>query len=94
MIHCWLDSFDSTLSDDFKNIEIIFKFSKNENECLIWNPIIWSKGVFSFADNSVYEGNLICKEISGKGCYKWSDRKMYDGDWENNKQQGCTLVWK
>ena len=58
------------ISDDFKNIEIIFKFSKNENECLIWTPIIWSKGVLSFADKSVYEGNFLCKEISDKWCYK------------------------
>ena len=38
----------------------------------------------------VYSLNL----IHGKGCYKWSDYRIYTGDWANNKMHGFGIfLW-
>ena len=39
-------------------------------------------------DGSLYKGNFIDDVIAGRGKYKWSDGRIYDGQWVNNMKHG------
>ena len=36
-------------------------------------------GKLTFSDGSVYQGNFEMDQINGKGWYRWTDEKVYDG---------------
>jgi hypothetical protein len=55
------------------------------------------RGILDFSDGSKYEGNKIIinnsgefvdNNIEGSGIYIWPDKRVYKGQWKNNKMHG------
>jgi len=45
-------------------------------------------GIYTWPDNSVYQGEWLQNMISGKGTYQWGDGRIYIGDWRDNDMHG------
>ena len=46
------------------------------------------RGLFMWADNSMYEGQFRDNNIEGLGRYTWADGRTYEGEWKENKMHG------
>ncbi len=46
------------------------------------------KGVFTWPDGRVYDGNYENGKKSGFGTYVWSEKKKYTGYWKDGRQHG------
>lgn len=44
--------------------------------------------MLKFADNTQYKGNFVDGSYDGIGEYRWSDGRIYGGEWKNNKMNG------
>lgn len=43
------------------------------------------KGIFTWPDGRVFEGNYLNDKKHGPGKFIWPDGRMYEGVWENGK---------
>ena len=52
------------------------------------------RGVYTFNDGRVYDGEFVNAHKSGHGYYLWPDGSYYRGRWENGKRNGQgRMVW-
>ena len=49
--------------------------------------------VYSFLHIKRYEGENKIDVKNGHGVLTYPDKRMYDGEWENDEKHGHTLVW-
>ena len=45
-------------------------------------------GIYTWPDNSVFQGDWVENVITGFGKYQWNDGRVYEGYWDNNDMHG------
>jgi len=46
------------------------------------------KGVFTWANGNVYDGDFANDKKDGNGKFTWPDGRIYNGEWKAGKQHG------